>query len=319
MRAFLRIIDSGKIFICKFELQMNWRDLPSLSSLRAFAVVAEKKSFSAAGRDLNVSHAAVSQQVRALEQRLGTQLVTREGRGLALTADGQQLAGGLRDGFAIFQETVEGLLAADRSRPLNVTMTPSFAVSWLMPRISDFKIQHPEIELMLNPTGDVVEFVPGGVDLAIRFGKGNWPGLESELLLPTKYVVVGAASLIGDRVISDPADIQDYPWLQELGTNELSLWLERQGIVPRSKLNITHLPGFMVLEGLRRGDGISATSKVFVEPMIAAGTLKVLFEDIQPASSGYHLVTRPGVHRPPLKAFISWIKKRALETAERCA
>jgi len=297
---------------------MEWRNLPSLSSLRAFAAVAEKKSFSAAGRDLNVSHAAISQQVRSLEDRLGTQLVVREGRGVALTPEGLQLADGLREGFAILQETVDGLLQADQSRPLNVTMTPSFAVSWLMPRISDFKHRHPDIELMLNPTADVVEFAPGGIDVAIRFGNGAWPGLDSELLLPSNYVIVGAASLVGDRAICDPAEIQDYPWLQELGTNELSLWLERQGVVPRSRLNINHLPGFMVLDGLRRGDGISATAKIFVESDIEAGTLKVLYEDIRPTSSGYHLVTRPGVRRPPLKTFISWLKARAAEAAARC-
>lgn len=295
---------------------MNWRGLPSLSSLRAFSVVSETKSFSAAGRELNVTHAAVSQQVRALEGHLGTQLVQREGRGVALTPDGQHLAAGLLEAFGLVAETVEDVLQGNRERPLNITLTPSFAVSWLMPRISDFKQQYPEIELMLNPTGEVVEFTPGGVDMAIRFGEGGWPGLDTELVLPTNYVVVGATSLVGDRMFTDPAQIQEYPWLQELGTNELAIWLERQGIVPKSKLNITHLPGYMVLDGLRRGDGISATAKVFVENDVRAGTMKVLFEDLRPANSGYHLVTRPGEPRPPLKTFINWMKRKAAEAPD---
>ncbi|MEJ8474105.1 LysR family transcriptional regulator [Roseibium algae] len=297
---------------------MDWRNLPSLAALRAYCAVAEHKSFSAAGRDLNVTHAAVSQQVRALETQIGTQLVVREGRGLRLTPDGEHLASGLRDAFSRIIETVDVLRLNDQQRPLNITMTPAFAVSWLMPRISDFRQEQPDIELMLNPTGDVVEFVPGGVDLAIRFGDGNWPGFETELLMKTNYVVVGAQKLIGDRVLTDPSDILDYPWLQELGTNELSIWLENQGVVPSAKLNITHLPGFMVLDGLRRGDGISATARIFLEPDIIAGSIKVLFEDLRPNNSGYYLVSRPGMMRAPVKAFVSWIKKRAKETCIEC-
>ncbi|WP_417667075.1 LysR family transcriptional regulator [Roseibium sp.] len=297
---------------------MDWRQFPSLSSLRAFSAVAEELNLTAAGRKLNVTHAAVSQQVRALEAHLGTELMQRAGRGVALTANGQFLADGLHDGFGAIAETLEALRRGNEERPLNITLTPSFAVSWLMPRISDFKQKHPEIELMLNPTAEVVTFEPGGVDLAIRFGTGDWEGLESELLLASNYVVVGAASLIGDRVITDPAEIQDFPWLQELGTNELAIWLERQGVVPKSKLNVTHLPGYMVLDGLRRGHGISATAKIFIDSLIDTGILKVLFEDVRPHQSGYHIVRRPGEPRPPLKTFIAWLKEKAAEEQSYC-
>lgn len=287
---------------------MDWRSIPSLTSLKTFSAVAETKSLSAAGRELNVTHAAVSQQVRSLEKFLGLQLVMREGRGIALTPEGEQLFEGVSDGFEKIRETIDGLLQEDTARPLNITTTPSFAISWLMPRISDFRHKHPDIELMLNPTAEVVELKPGGVDLAVRFGKGNWPGLESELLVPTNFAVVGASCLIGDRVIEKPEDLLEYPWLQEYGTNELTIWMEQQGVFPTRKLSTIHLPGYMVLEGLRRGDGISATAKVFIEPDIEAGNMRVLFEDGVSPGTGYHLVTRPGVKRPPLKAFMSWLR-----------
>jgi LysR family glycine cleavage system transcriptional activator len=287
---------------------MDWRSMPSLNSLRAFAAVAEAKSLSAAGRELNVTHAAISQQVRALEGVLGLQLVVREGRGVALTPEGERLFEGLSEGFETIRETVDELLQDDVGRPLNITMTPSFAISWLMPRINDFRLKHPDIELMLNPSAEVVELRPGGVDLAIRFGKGQWPGLESELFLETNFAIVGASCLVGERSIKQPEDLLDFPWLQEYGTNELTVWLERQGVVPKGKLNITHLPGYMVLEGVRRGDGISATAKTFLEADIAAGSMKVLFEEGVYPGTGYHLVTRPGVKRPPLKAFLSWMR-----------
>lgn len=299
---------SLKLRKCKESYQMEWRSIPSLNALRAFAAVAEAKSLSEAGRELNVTHAAVSQQVRALESHLGVKLIAREGRGVVLTWEGQYLFEGLRRGFGAIQETVEALVERERARALTITMTPSFAVSWLMPRINDFRQKHPDIDLALNPTGEVLELDPGGIDLAIRFGDGDWPGLEADLFLCTRFVVVGATSLIGEFQVDRPEDILRYPWLQEYGTNELALWLERQGVVPENKLSVTHLPGYMVLEGLRRGEGISATARAFIEPEIANGTLKVLFEDHDTSFNGYYMVTRPGIKRPALKAFLSWMR-----------
>lgn len=289
---------------------MDWRGIPSLHSLRAFSAVADTLSFSSAGRSLNVSHAAVSQQVRALESELGVLLVTRQGRGLILTPEGQQLAQSLEEAFQTVRRAVDAFSSAEMSRPLQVTMTPAFAVSWLMPRISDFRQQHPDIELMLNPTGEIVDLVPGGVDVAIRFGSPPWKGLVGEPLLRTTFVVVAATSLVGDREFTDPEQLFDYHWMQELGTNEIARWVERQGVIPARKLDVTHLPGYMVLEGLRRGEGITATARAFVEAELQAGTLRILFEDIRP-QSGYHIVTRPGVMRPPLKAFVSWLRRHA--------
>lgn len=289
---------------------MDWRGIPSLNSLRAFSAVADALSFSKAGRALNVSHAAVSQQVRALEKHIGTTLVMRDGRGLALTPEGALLAAHLEDSFQAIRRAIDLFAKEEGSRPLKVTMTPTFAVSWLMPRISDFRLDHPDIELMLNPTAEVVDLKPGDTDVAIRFGRGEWAGVEAERLLPTNFVVVAARSLVGDREFSDPELFLDFPWLQELGTNEVSLWMQRQGVISTRKLNVTHLPGYMVLDGLRRGDGISATARAFIEADIEAGHLRVLFEDERPGS-GYYIVTRPGVMRPPLKAFVSWLRRHA--------
>jgi LysR family glycine cleavage system transcriptional activator len=296
--------------ICKKVFHMDWRGIPSLTSLRAFSAVADTLNFSHAGRDLNVSHAAVSQQVRSLEAHLGVSLVMRYGRGVTLTPEGQELARSLENAFQGIRSAVDALADTGSVRPLQVTMTPAFAVSWLMPRISDFRLQHPDIELMLNPTAEVVALAPGGVDVAIRFGDGKWKGLDAEPLLPTTFAIVAARSLVGDREFVDPEQLIDYPWLQELGTNELSLWLERQGVIAPGKLDITHLPGYMVLDGLRRGDGVTASARKFLEADIAAGNLRVLFEDARPGS-GYYIVTRHGAMRPPLKAFVSWLRRHA--------
>jgi LysR family transcriptional regulator, glycine cleavage system transcriptional activator len=289
---------------------MDWRTLPPLAALRAFAALAATGSFTRAGAALNVSHAAVSQQVRALEDRLGVSLVARHGRRGALTAEGERLAAALETAFEAIGRAVDELTGGDASRPLHVSTTPAFATGWLMPRISAFRHEHPEVELMLNPTAETVELTPGGIDVAIRYGNGAWRGLDADLLLPTTYVLVAAPSLIAGRRIAEPRDILDLPWLQELGTNEMSAWLRERGVVTPKKENITHMPGHLVHEGLRNGDGVSATSRVLVERELADGQLVVLFEEAPP-DLGYYIVTRPGVQRPPLKTFLAWLKRHA--------
>ena len=210
---------------------MDWRILPSLNALRAFSAFAQTGSFTRAGEVLNVSHAAVSQQVRALEERLGTSLTHRDGRGAALTPEGERLAATLDAAFLAIARAVDELTGADAARPLQITTTPSFAVGWLMPRLSEFRHEHPEVGLTLNPTTDLVELAPGGTDVGIRFGQGRWPGVEAELLVPTSMAVVAARALIGDRRITDPRDIIGLPWVQELGTSEMSEWLRGRGVI----------------------------------------------------------------------------------------
>jgi LysR family transcriptional regulator, glycine cleavage system transcriptional activator len=114
---------------------LDWRSLPSLNALRAFCALAQTGSFTRAGEVLNVSHAAVSQQVRALEERLGTSLAQREGRGAALTPEGERLAATLDAAFLAIARAVDELTGADAARPLQITTTPSFAMGWLMPRL----------------------------------------------------------------------------------------------------------------------------------------------------------------------------------------
>src|SRR4029079_7109644 len=184
---------------------MNWAHFPSLNGLRAFAAAAETRSSSRAGTSRNVSHAAVSQQVKALEARLGVALVIRQGRGIKLTDDGVALARYLVRGFSTIREGVDALTGADMTRPIQVTMSPAFAVSWLMPRIMDFQHQNPGLTLMLNHTAEIIELAPGGIDMAIRYGGGNWPEMAVTPLLLPDMVVVGARELVSTQETTHPA------------------------------------------------------------------------------------------------------------------
>jgi LysR family glycine cleavage system transcriptional activator len=288
---------------------MDWSDLPSLNSLKAFAAVAETGSYSQAGSALNVSHAAVSQQVKALEVRLGVSLVTREGRGMALTEEGAALARDLAAGFATIRRGVEALTGTDAHRPVQITMSPAFAVSWFMPRIVDFQNEHPEITLLLNPTAEVMELKPGGIDLAIRYTDSRRLDTKVDPVLIADMVVVGTPALIGEQEITDPAMLVGMRWLQELSTNEVADWMARHGVTLDRPLMISHMPGNLIMEAVRRGDGITYTARPFVEQELRSGQLIELFSD--EAFGTYYIATRPGVLRPPVKTFVKWLKQQA--------
>lgn len=288
---------------------MNWSTLPPLASLRAFAAYAQGRSVNAAGDLLNVSHAAISQQMRALETHLGVALLDRSGRKLALTPEGETLARVLIDAFGDIAQTIEALTGADASRPLQISVTPTLAASWLMPRLSVFREAHPDINLMIDPSAKVQTLEPGGIDLALRYGDGSWPGLLSEPLIRSPIVVVAAPDLVGHREITSPSDLRDYHWLQELGTNEATDWFAKNGVDRDAGRGFTAMPGNLMLEAARAGQGIAIVAGVFVEPDIRAGRLRKLFEDNK--EKGYHIVTRPGVPRPPLKAFLNWLRREA--------
>jgi len=292
---------------------MEWRDMPPLAALRAFYAFAETGNVVRAGEALNVTHAAISQHLRALERHMGVALLDRSGRALALTDEGEQLARALTLGFGAISTAVQDLTGRDAARPLHISATPSFAANWLMPRLSDFRMAHPGIDLMIDPSAAVVDLAPGGIDVALRYGKGGWIGLENELLMETPIVVVGAPGLLGDRDIRDPGDLADLPWLEELGTSEASNWLRGKGVSRGLVSNRVQVPGNLVLDGARNGQGLAVSTLLSVQGDVAAGRLRVLFQEPEDGT-GYHIVTRPGVLRPAARQFIGWLRRAAQAT-----
>lgn len=285
---------------------MDWTTLPPLSALRAFAAFAERGGVQPAGTALNVSHAAISQQIRNLEADLGVSLLDRSGRAMTLTADGRRLADVLLEGFGAMARIADELTGRDADRPLMVSATPSFASSWLMPRLASFREAHPAISLMIDPTAEVKPLAPGGIDVALRYGSGDWPGLDAELLVRSPIALVAATALVGDREFTDLAELRKFHWLQELGTNEATEWFARLGVNRDESRGLSSLPGNLMIEAARQGQGIAITARVFVEEDVAAGRLRVLHEDVR--KKGYFLVTRPGVMRPPVRAFVRWLR-----------
>ncbi|MEP4036964.1 LysR family transcriptional regulator [Pseudophaeobacter sp.] len=286
---------------------MYWLSLPPLAALRAFSAYAEHGNLAKAGAALNVSHAAISQQLRSLEEYLGTPLLDRSGRALEMTEEGQHLAQALLLGFGAIQSAVQDLSAQGAARPLHISCTPMFAANWLMPRLAEFRMQYPDVDLVIDPRGEVVSLQPGGVDIALRYGDGNWAGLESEILLCSPMVVVVKPSLLQDRLIEAPEDLLDLPWLEELGTTEAAHWLRSRGVAEVIRGASIKLPGNLLMQAVREGQGVAVSVQDFVDEDLKAGRLVELFSGGE--GRGYHIVTRPGVQRGQARQFISWLRR----------
>ncbi len=292
---------------------MDWRVLPPLSALRAFSAFAEAGSVVAAGDALNVTHAAISQQIRALEAHLRLELVDRSARSMTLTPDGAVLAMSLRQGFGDIARTIGDLTGAEAARPLTITTTPTFAAGWLMPRLASFRAQHPEIDISIDPSPELRAVGPDGADVALRYGNGDWPGLEARLLVQSALVVVASPALIAGRVIDAVADLAAWPWLQEYGTTEATAFLQKYGVARTGGQGMTSLPGNLMLDAARDGQGVAVIARAFVAGDLAAGRLSVLFEDDE--REGYFIAIRQGVQRAAVKAFVQWAVRQARPTA----
>jgi len=288
---------------------MDWLNLPSLNSLRAFSALAETGSLAGAAEKLNVTYPAVSHQVKGLEEYLDTTLIVREGRGLRLSDEGAALARELEKAFLAISSGVENTRKKNASRPVQVTTSPAFAAEWLMPRITEFQLRHPDIMLMLNPTVDIVELKPGGVDLAIRYCNMDHMRETTTPVLKTDMVVIGSSSLLSQYNLDGPGSLCHLPWLQELGTNEASNWFKRHGIEIASPLMITQMPGTLIMDAVRRGDGITYTARKFFQNDIDAGGVQVLHAE--PAFGVYHLVMNSSSMRPAVRTFVNWVLSKA--------
>lgn len=286
---------------------MDWRSIPSLSSLRAFEAAARLGSFSGAGRELNVTHAAIAQHVRSLEADLDLSLAYREGRGLALTDEGRALATGLLDGFGTIASTVADLTAAQAERPIRLSVTPSFANKWLMPRLGAFWKKHPNIPLSLHPERKIVDLRRDGRDIAIRCGRGGWTGVDYELFLPAGYSVVATPSLMKGRKSLTFGEMTEMPWLAEEDWPEQFAWLKSTGLDPEN-LSVTRMETEeLARAGARSGYGLHIELAALCREELANGTLVEAFTSNEPGF-GYYIVTRPGLHKPALRSLIKWLK-----------
>ncbi|OYU20029.1 MAG: LysR family transcriptional regulator [Rhodobacteraceae bacterium PARR1] len=283
----------------------DWRALPPLSALRAFVAVAEHGSLSQAARVLNVTHPAIAQQVRTLEEMLGLRLVSRQGRGMALTPEGARLAAALSDGFATIASAVADLRADQADRPVRVSLTAGFAAQWLMPRLRDFWNRHPDIGVSLHPDPRLVDLRAEGVDLAIRYGDGKWPGLEATFLASARLAVAASPDMVQGATLTT-AELAAADWVLARDWPEQDNYLRSLGLDAERLSRTDMTTEELAIAAARQGLGLVVESLALLEDDVAAGRL-IVVHDSRDRLPAYFLVRAPGRLSPSARAFADWL------------
>lgn len=281
---------------------MRWRDLPSLSALRAFDATARSGSFAEAGRMLNVTHAAVTQAVRALEAELGAQLVQRAGRTVALTEAGAALARSLSDGFGTIAAGVEALRRAEASRVVRVATTTFIAETHVLPRLAGFWAANPGVEVAMTPGPASVDLGREGYDMAIRVLEDGWvepEGLEIRPLIRTPLLATCAPSMAR----GDPLQM---PWIDGPGSAWDKEQLRKAGIDPDRLRKVQLGSPHLEMSAARQGLGAMLATEIICRADFEAGRLVALPVAGLPFVT-YAAVLPRGPRRPAVEAFAGWL------------
>jgi LysR family glycine cleavage system transcriptional activator len=287
------------------------RRLPSLNALKAFEAAARHESFTRAAEELAVTQGAVSHQVKALEQELGLRLFLRERQRLRLTAGGRRLLEVARDAFDRIAAGVERLRASERSGELTVSTSPNFAAKWLVPRLGGFAAAHSGIELRLSANPAHVDFAVDDVDLAIRHGDGDWPGLAAIRLCREELFPVCAPELA--KRLRRPADLKRATLLHLSDRRDWAKWLEAAGV---EGVALDRGPVFdqasLKLDAAAAGQGVALARTALADWELRSGRLVRPFALALAVPYAYWIVCpRPKAKTPKVKAFIAWLLAEA--------
>ncbi|MDR2308431.1 MAG: LysR family transcriptional regulator [Paucimonas sp.] len=283
-----------------------------LLALRAFCETARLGSLKAAAERMGVTPGATSQQIRQLEDRLGVVLLTRGRHGVQLTEAGASLYPGLSRGFGHIESALLDLETLTRASTLTLSTQPSFASSWLVPRLARFSALHPGIEVRVQATAELVDLHREPVDIALRHGLGDYPGLESiALLAPVLLPVASPGLLAGGPGLRQPADCLDYPLLQDADRADWTLWLQAHGAEPdgRSRRGPSFDEDLLLLRAALGGQGIALVESQLAEDDLRSGRLVTAGDWAWPSRFAYYLVARKqSLQRPQVRAFVEWIE-----------
>jgi len=298
---------------------MTAPQLPSLSALRAFEAAARHLSFTRAAEELFVTQAAISHQVRALEEEVGCSLFVRLPRRVALSEEGRVLAEAATEAFARITTGMEALSHAGTSGVVSVSVSPSMAVRWLVPRLEDFREHHPEIDVRFSANDRLIDPVREGVDLCIRYGTGRYPGLETTLLMTDEVFPVCSPALLQRQPLETPDDLQDHVLLHDdmmkhdAARPDWPKWFEAMGVRgldPREGLHFSHAN--MALDAALAGQGVALGRSTLVNDDVAAGRLVRPFAKGYISGFSYYLAVPKGaVLGARIQAFKDWLLGQA--------
>lgn len=293
------------------------RPVMQLTGLRAFEAAARHLSFARAAEELSVTPTAVGQHVRALEDWLGVKLFKREPKGLSLTEAATAALPDVRDAFDRLASATHRLRSRASRGIVTVTVPPSFAAKWMLPRLEHFRLLHPGIDLRLDVSERLADFGREDVDVGVRFGGGRYAGVTSTLLLREEvFPVCSPALLAGDPPLSTPGDLAlhtlihdatisfdtEFPtwrgWLRSVGNPDLS---------PAAELHLNS--SLLATQAAIAGQGVALGRSLVVTDDIAAGRLVRPFGGLTcPVGSAYHVIHRKdAVLAPRVAAFVEWL------------
>ncbi|MCP5083211.1 MAG: transcriptional regulator GcvA [Alphaproteobacteria bacterium] len=298
------------------------RRLPPLNSLRAFESAARWLSFSKAADELFVTPAAISQQIKQLEDYLGIALFHRMTRAVRLTEEARTVLPLVTEGFDKLAEAVEHLAQNQETGVLTVSSAPTFAQKWLLPRLPDFGDKHPDIDLRLDASLLSRDFERDGIDIGIRLGLGDYPGLHVARVFGEQVSIVCSPKLLSaDPPLRMPSDLQHFRLLHvdwghfSVPLPDWQMWLTAAGL---EDLKVKHGPTFtvenMAIEAALSGNGVALVSNFAVVEELKAGRLVRPFDLVLKAGFSYWLVCpHENMRRAKVKAFCNWILDEAAQ------
>ncbi len=281
--------------------------LPPMQALRAFEAAARERSLTRAAETLNVTHGAISHQIKSLESDLGVRLVERSGRGIRLTDEGERFASRVRAAFAELTTAVQEISARANPRSLRVSVVPSFAARWLLPRIRNFLAAYPDVDLDVRSNIVNIDFQRDDSDIAIRYGHGNWPGVTAEHLLDDWFFPVCSPN-IPNGVPAHPEDLANYTLLRS-EDEPWKPWFEAAGLDwPEPTRGPIFNDSGNGLQAAAAGHGIALARTTLLAHDVRNGILVKLFDIVAPAPKKFWLVYPPRTaNTPKLALFREWL------------
>ncbi len=284
--------------------------LPPLNALRAFEASARQLSFTRAAGELFVTQAAISHQIKSLEEHLGIKLFMRKNRSLLLTEEGQSYYLDIKDIFNALHDATEKLLARGEKGAITVSLQPSFAIQWLVPRLNAFNILHPDIDVRIKAVEQPDNSLTEDVDIAIYYGRGRWPNVIAQQL-HTEYLVPVCSPILlqGNKKLSAPEDLANFTLLHDTSRRDWKRWFKETGV---KGVNVNHGPIFshsaMVVQAAIHGQGVALAHSVLAKPDIDAGRLVCPLKDVLVSKNAFYIVCREEqVDIGKISAFRDWM------------
>jgi LysR family transcriptional regulator, glycine cleavage system transcriptional activator len=288
----------------------------SLSGFKAFECAARHLSFTLAGEELFITQAAVSQQIKQLEGQLGFKLFYRMTRKLALTEDGERLATVVTKSLNDIKDTIEDIQLEETSGSITISTIPSFAMRWMIPRLGNFRKIHPNIQLKIHADERMVDFKAHNIDLAIRYGTGNYPNFHvTQMIREEIFPVCSPKLLKGDKPLKDVKDIYHHELLVDevqkvLGDKtDWAIWLESVGITDiDTRKGTSFSNSIMAIQAATEGQGLAICRTSLVSDDLKAGRLVKPFKTKVKSKNAYYIVClKERADKPRLRAVIDWL------------